>query len=254
MPSHVVFIAGASGYTGREVVRVCRTRQVTTVAHVRPDSPSLDRWRQRFASLGATVDTTPWEEAALAAALARVSPTHVFALLGTTRARAQRDPHATAPREGAGTTDPYERVDYGLTAMLLRAAAGCGTRPRFVYLSALGAREDSRNAYLRARGRLEREIRRSGLPFLIVRPSFITGPDRDEPRPLERTAAIVLDGALALLGALGADTLRDRYRSLTGARLAEGMVRLALESRTESMVVDAAAVRSAARHAGRKWG
>jgi uncharacterized protein YbjT (DUF2867 family) len=233
----LVFIAGATGYTGREVVRACARRGARTVAHVRPDSPRLDEWRARFAALGAEVDATPWEEGAMTATLARVAPTHVFALLGTTRARGRR-----VARE-IGARDDYETVDYGLTAILLRAAAACGSRPRFVYLSAVGAREDSRNAYVRVRGRLERELHASGLPFLIVRPSFITGPDREERRPLERAAATIADGVLAIAGALGARSLRARYRSMTGVQLAERMVVLALESRTESQVVEGEGLR-----------
>src|SRR5215217_2597869 len=81
------FVAGATGYTGREVVRALVARGVRAVAHVRPDSPRLAEWRERFGEVGADVDATPWEEPAIRAALARWRPTHVFALLGTTRER-----------------------------------------------------------------------------------------------------------------------------------------------------------------------
>ena len=37
------FVVGATGYTGREVVRLLREKRIPTVAHVRPDSPRYRR-------------------------------------------------------------------------------------------------------------------------------------------------------------------------------------------------------------------
>src|SRR5512133_826771 len=143
------FVAGATGDTGREVVRARRARGVRTVAHVRPDSPRLADWKGRLGALGAEVDATPWDEAAMVETLRRVRPDAVVALLGTTRRRG-------AQAAAAGRNETYETVDYGLTHLLLRAAIASGTRPRFVYLSAVGVREGTRNAYLAARAKLER--------------------------------------------------------------------------------------------------
>ena len=168
------FVAGATGYTGREVVRVLREQGIPTVAHVRSDSPSLERARAGFALIGAETDSTPWTPVALHATLTRLQPTHVFALLGITQKRAKQRAAAGAPPES------YESVDYGLTAMLLEATRRATPSAKFVYLSALGATERTGNEYVRVRGRVEREIREAGLSALIVRPSFITGPDREE--------------------------------------------------------------------------
>lgn len=221
----VAFVAGATGYTGQEVVRALIEANGTAIAHVRPDSPRLQEWRERFEAMGALPDATPWEERALVDRLTAARPTHVFALLGTTRARA-----AAAARTGGPAAD-YETVDYGLTVRLLRAAAACGWHPRFVYLSSIGASERTRNPYMRARGRVEAEIRASALPALIVRPSFISGPDRDESRPVERAAAFAFDRATRALALLGARGLRARYRPRTARELARSMVRLAIEER-----------------------
>lgn len=242
---HRLFVVGATGYTGRAVVRHGATTGARTVAHIRPDSPKLDHWRAHFTSLGATPDATPWDRAALSATLAHLRPTHIFALLGTTRHRARQS--ARAGRAG----ESYESVDYALTRLLLDATLDAerltGARPRFVYLSAVGAREDTRNGYLRVRGRMERELRESGLPWLIVRPSFITGPGRDERRLLERATARAMDLALTIPALLGARTLRDRYGSITGDALGEGMVRLALDERGPGRVVGSAEARFARR-------
>lgn len=237
MPKPLAFVAGATGYTGRAVVATLRAHGVPVLAHVRPGSTSATEWRARFEALGAEVEHTPWDAPALNGLLAHRQPGAVFSLLGTTRARAKRE----------GIADPYETIDYGLSAMLLRAASAAGNAPRFIYLSALGAREDTRNAYLAARGKLERELRAAPLPYLIVRPAFITGSDREESRPAERIAAPIIDAALAVVGALGGRTMRDRYGSLTALELAQGMVTLGLQERDARREADAADIRAALR-------
>lgn len=216
------FVAGATGYTGREVVRSLVSRGIHTVAHVRPDSPSLERWQERFQAMGAEVDTTAWDELPLADRLAELAPSLVFCLIGTTRHRGRE-----AARRGQEET--YDTVDYGLTALLARAAARARGARRFVYLSSLGASPLSANPYLRARGRAERAVMDSGMPWTIVRPSFITGPDREEPRPLERLAASLADTALDVAGRLGGRRLAERYHSIDASHLAQVLVRLGTE-------------------------
>ena len=222
-PGMLAFVAGATGYVGHEVVAQLAARRWPVIAHVRPDSPSRERARERFTRLGATVDTTPWEREAMSRTLERIQPTHVFALLGITRARARARVRAGGPAES------YASVDYGLSAMLLDATRRAAPGARFVYLSAIGASETAGNEYTRVRGRLEREIRESGIPALIVRPSFITGRDREESRPAERIASAVADGVLSLAARLGAHAARDRYQSIDARRLAEAMISLAVE-------------------------
>jgi uncharacterized protein YbjT (DUF2867 family) len=207
-----VFVAGATGYTGRALVAELRRRRIDVVAHVRPDSPRLDEWRQRFESEGAMVSTAAWQDDAMTEALAGVRPAAVFALLGTTRSRMRRS--------RSGERSSYEDVDYGLTALLLRATLRAAPAAHFVYLSAIGVGPRARGAYLRVRWRMEEEVRASGIAHTIVRPAFISGADREESRPLERMGAAVTDGLLRLGGALGARHLRERYRTRTAAELA----------------------------------
>lgn len=235
------FIAGATGYTGRHVTQRLAREGVRTVAHIRPDSPALGSWTARFSAALAEVDTTAWRDDDMARTMARLRPDFVFALLGTTRARAARDERATGKAAG------YEAVDFGLTAMLLRAAGAAGIRPRFVYLSSIGAKASSRNAYLAVRGRFEGELQGSGMPYLIVQPSFISGSDRDERRVAERVASIVVDVVLDVAARLGAGRVRDRWGTLTGNALAAGMVRLALGEPNGRAIADAADIRRAAR-------
>jgi uncharacterized protein YbjT (DUF2867 family) len=235
-----VFVAGATGYTGRAVVRESVARGLDTVAHVRPDSSSLARWRASFESIGARVDTSEWTREDIGATLQRLQPSIVYSLLGTTRSRGKQG-------SGSAVTDTYEAVDYGLSIMLLEASVACGSRPRFVYLSAMGADGRAVNAYMEVRQRVEAAVRDSGLPYLIARPGFITGDDRDENRVAERVAARISDGLLAGLGVLGAKRLRARYTSLTGTQLGAALVELAgKQGAGASIVAENEALRAAA--------
>lgn len=228
------FVAGATGYTGREVVRILCERGVETIAHVRPDSSQLDHWRTTFQAMGATVDTTPWEEDAFSKNLATCLPDRVFALLGTTRARkgTSKDP----------ANETYMAIDYGLSAMLLRAAKAAPSKPGFVYLSSYGVKPNSPSSYIQARHRLEEELRGSSLKYLIVRPAFISGDDRDDSRPAERIGSVVSDGFLKGLSLLGLGEAYNRFASMNATTLASGMVSAGLED-FKSGEVDAAEIR-----------
>lgn len=220
------FIAGATGYTGRAVVRVCVERGIQAVAHVRPDSPKLPQWQTTFRALGAEIDTTPWDPEPMTRRLAELQPALVFALLGTTRQRMH------------GTGDTYDRVDFGLTSLLIDACIAAQLQPRFVYLSAAGVRPGQRGGYRGARAKAEEKLAACGLAYTIARPSFITGPDRDEPRPSEHLGASLIDGALRVASAFGARQLRNRYRSTDNATLARALVRLATSRDGANRVIE----------------
>ncbi|HEV7555460.1 MAG TPA: NAD(P)H-binding protein [Kofleriaceae bacterium] len=210
------YVLGATGFVGREVVRQLCVRGETVIAHVRPDSKSLDDWRKRLGELGATVDTTAWDVPAMAARIRELAPGQVYILIGTTRSKAKAD-----SVEG----DIYEKVDLGLTKIAVDAARASETKPRIVYLSGIGASPDARGAYMRARGKAEDVVKGAGLPWVIARPAIITG-DRDESRIGERSAAVIGDGLLAVAGVFGGRRLRDRYRSTTPDILASALIRI----------------------------
>jgi uncharacterized protein YbjT (DUF2867 family) len=231
------FVAGATGFVGRHVVAQLAARGGVTVAHVRPDSSELARWRARFAEQGAQLDTTPWELEAMAERLRQLRPEVIYVCIGTTQKRAAKDGVAGSP---------YERVDYGLTKLIVEAArraseptgpadapAAAGAyRPRLVYLSSIGAKPDARSAYLSWRGKAEEAVKASGLPWMIAQPSFITeaggAPDgsRDDARPGEKVGAAIGDAVLGALGLFGARQLRARYRSTTPDVLAAALIRM----------------------------
>lgn len=230
------FVAGATGYTGREVVRELAGRGMAVHAHVRPDSPRLEEWRKRFARAGAIVDTTPWDRQSVRDTLHHLQPTHVFALLGTTRAR-------TRQAAAHGRDASYEAVDYGLSALLLEATRDA----KFVYLSSLGVRAGARNPYLAVRWRLESELRTSGLSYIIARPSFVTGSDREEFRFGERAAAVAANALLNVAAVVGLGSLRERFASMTGKELGLALVNAALDENCRDVVLEAGQLRALAR-------
>jgi uncharacterized protein YbjT (DUF2867 family) len=206
------FVAGATGYTGRAMVHELLSRGVHTVAHIRPGSNSGDVRAAAFAGAGTIVDRSAWTPQAMRAALERHRPDVVYSLLGTTRRRSRAAP----PGEPTG----YDAIDYGLSSLLLHATRDVTPAAHFVYLSAAGVGPRARGGYLRARWRVEQELRDSGIRHTIIRPAFITGPDRDEDRPAERVAAAAVDAALNVAALLGARRLRERFRSRTASELA----------------------------------
>ena len=218
-----VFIAGATGYTGRALVEVALARGHHVVAHIRPGSRS--QLAAHFSKLGATVDRTPWEPAALQAALASLSPELVFGLLGTTKSKAR----AAVKAGESAAANSYDAVDRGLTLMLLEAAERAAPQARFVYLSSMGVSERAPGAYMAARWAVESRLRDCALAWTVARPSFITGPDRDESRYGERIGAAVSDSALKTLAAIGLRGPYARYGSMNGGQLAESLLGASLD-------------------------
>ena len=80
---------------------------------------------------------------------------------------------ASAQRRGGW--DDLMRVDYAGTRQLLAAAADIGLR-RFVYLSHLGAARASAFPVLRVKGIIEHFVRKSGIPYTIMRCGAVFGP------------------------------------------------------------------------------
>jgi uncharacterized protein YbjT (DUF2867 family) len=225
------FVLGATGFVGREVVRQLCARGTQTVAHIRPDSSKLQDWRQKFAKYGATIDTSPWDVAALAQGLDKAKATELYILIGTTKHRAKAE-HIDG--------DIYEQIDYGLTKLAVDAANASTAKPRIVYLSGLGADAKARSAYMRARGKAEAAVRSSGLAWNIARPALITG-DRDDNRTGEKIGKVVGDGALAVVGVFSKPT-QLKWKSTSADVLASALIRLG-ESPEHDRIVDGAELR-----------
>jgi uncharacterized protein YbjT (DUF2867 family) len=187
------------------------------------------------------VDSTHWEADAMQARFLELRPRGVFALLGTTRKRAQS--------AGVSAAQHYQDVDYGLTKLLIDAVEGLGESAgrRFVYLSSMGVSEGTRSAYLSARARCEAALRQSSLDYLVARPSFITGPTREERRLGERYAASVVDACLTALSWVGWRKPKQSFGSIDDEGLARALLAGAQDPSLSRCVLHAAQLQELAR-------
>jgi NADH dehydrogenase len=168
-----VAVAGGTGFVGRAIVEelACRGHRVVILSRRPPDGPdaatggSDTAVRVAAASLGSVetrrADVTHPET--LAAALAGADALAIS--LGF------RNSPIEAPRRGR----TFERVDADGTVALVSAAKAAGVR-RLVYMSGAGAAPDAPRHWFRAKWRAEEAVRASGIPYTILRPSWIYGP------------------------------------------------------------------------------
>ena len=128
--------------------------------------------------------------------------------------------------------------------MLHAAATTLPTPPRFVFLSSLGADKPGGNRYMQARAAVEQALAAGSLPWTSARPSFITGPDREESRPGERIGAALAGGGLSLLAAVGIGGPKARYGAMDATELAQGLLRVAFDSAAVGRAVEAEGLRA----------
>lgn len=77
--------------------------------------------------------------------------------------------------EPDGGSSMHESVHLGGTQNCVKAAESQGV-DRFVQMSALGADEEGKTHYIRAKGRAETVVRESDLDWTVFRPSVVFGP------------------------------------------------------------------------------
>ncbi len=151
-----IFVAGATGATGRVFVADALAAGHDVVFHVRPrsaaKSPLGKDPRARVFDLG--------DGRALTHTLAGCEVAISF--VGTMRGRFSGG-------------DTYESSDIGTTRELL-AGAKAANVPRFVLLSSFGA--GSVGAYLQMKAKCEAIVKESGLRWTILRPSALVSPER----------------------------------------------------------------------------
>ena len=80
-----------------------------------------------------------------------------------------------SPMEKPSRGRTFMDVDAAGTERLVAAAREAGVG-RLVYLSGAGAAPDATRVWFRAKARAESAVRASGLPFTIIRPTWIFGP------------------------------------------------------------------------------
>lgn len=156
-PARQLFVAGATGATGRALMSLALSRGVSIRPHVRPRSlhrPEVAAWAE-------AVSFELSDRPALVDALRGCST--VLQLIGTMKKR-------------FASGDTYETSDIATTRQLVEAASEAGVR-HFVLLSSMGAGRPM-GAYLKAKAEAERLVTHSALPWTIVRPGAFVGEER----------------------------------------------------------------------------
>ncbi|ANY82475.1 NAD-dependent dehydratase (plasmid) [Microvirga ossetica] len=131
----------------------------------------------------------------------------------------------------AGSQEAFRRVDHDYALAVAELARQHGTRT-FVLNSAIGADPPSRCFYNRVKGQLERDLATLDFESLtFVRPGLIGG-RRDERRPAERIASIVLR--------ILHPVLPRRLRINPAVRIAQALIDAAIAARPGTHIVGSA--------------
>ena len=173
-PVKNIVVAGATGLVGRELIRQLEARPEVSFT-------ALVRRTGSLRAVSGRVREVPFDfsDPAAYARLGTEIPCDVLlCALGTTLKR-------------AGSAQAFRQVDLDFPLALIKRLAHLESRPLFGVVSSAGAGHP-RGLYLKTKAEMEKYLVDSGLPYVIVRPSFLMG-DRPEFRLGERLF-------LALLG------------------------------------------------------
>jgi len=151
-----ILVTGSTGFVGPKVVHALRARRHDVRALVRDPrrARTLEAWGCEL------VEGDVTDPGSLRAAVDGCEVVvHLVAII-------------------AGKPENFERVMTGGTRNLVAAAREAGVR-RFVLMSGLGVSEETKDLvpYYRAKWDMEQEILRSGLEYVVFRPSFVFGRD-----------------------------------------------------------------------------
>ncbi len=124
-------------------------------------------------------------------------------------------------RKKAGSKEAFEWVDLDLPLKIASIAEKNGVR-KFLVVSSIGSKPESRNFYLRTKGKMEQGILAMNFNTIcIVRPSILLG-QRKESRPAEEFGRIMIRiFTFMLFGPL------KKYKGIQAETVARAMIRLA---------------------------
>ena len=211
-------IFGATGYTGGALLNGCIRHNYNVWAHLRPTSSRRAGVEQLCADHShATAHHCPFERSEIGDLVAAAAPTHIALCLGTTRAHSKQ-------AQKRGERHGYNQIDRDLSLMVIEAAKQEASEACICYVSSMGADKPRGNAYLKARYDVEQALMSSGLRYMIVRPAFISGSDRQEFRFGERAGAVIGDSVLSLGAMVGFKKMAAAYRSMSAEELAKGIL------------------------------
>lgn len=194
-----LLLVGATGLVGREVLRLAladpRVKHLTAPTR-RPLAPHSHLANPRIDFDALPPDASWWKADA------------VICTLGSTIKK-------------AGSKEVFHRIDHDYPLAVARLARAHGTRG-FALTSSTGADPRARSFYLRTKGELERDLDASGFSSLtLVRPSLIGG-QRDESRPAERLAMLLMCAFRPIIP--------RRYRMVPAESIARALLEAALSA------------------------
>jgi len=169
-----IFIAGATGFTGRALASLPQDHNAPLVLQTRNEA----RAKEVFPGDARTRSVEVRDLFELTKALEGC--TKVVQLIGTVRKKFD-----------AQTS--YESVDYQSTLELLSAAKRKGNIDHFLLVSSAGAGLGIGD-YLTWKKRTEAAVIESGLPYTIVRPGLIAGTEAFDERPQYKGIGAFLHG------------------------------------------------------------
>ncbi len=205
-----ILVAGATGAVGTALVPALRKQGFAVIPHVRPKTAERHPLGKDPQALICDLGQTAKLDAAMAQAQT------VVCLVGTMRRRF-----------AAG--DTYESSDFQPVVQLVESAkrTPAPEQRHFVLLSSLGAGPGG--GYLGWKHRAEEVVRQCGLPFAILRPSFLDS-TRAGSQPSDGAQRIpppVIGSALRLAGSIpGLRGFADDLRPIPVEVLCRAIVRI----------------------------
>lgn len=156
----MILVAGGTGFVGSAIVREL-VRRGDEVAVLTRDA---ERAKERLGGVAELREGDVRDSPALGAAMDGVK-----VVIATQQ-------FAGFPMENQRSGRTFEEVDGKGTENLVAAAKAAGVG-RFVYLSGAGAAPDAKFHWFRTKWRAEEAVRNSGMTYVVLRPSWVFGPE-----------------------------------------------------------------------------
>ncbi|HSB93647.1 MAG TPA: NAD(P)H-binding protein, partial [Flavitalea sp.] len=198
-------VLGGSGLIGKELIRQLLKDPAFLIVRALVRAP-LDIEHPKF--LSQTTNFSDEEDFREKIGTGSV----VFCCIGTTMKNVNGDKVA------------YKMIDYDIAINAARFASEKQIK-HFAIVSAIGANANSRNFYLRLKGKIEEDLK--AIPFNsihIFRPSLLLGDRKNESRPAEAWMQKIFKGIAILLP--------DKYKPVYATDVAAAMIAAAKKNKT----------------------
>jgi len=209
MDDKKIFIAGASGAVGLQLIKLLEKRNQKAIAHLRPKAKRTNP----FSKEQELCEIELSDPSALEAALSNCQV--AIQLIGTIKKR-------------FSSGDTYQSSDIDTTRFLVNAAKNTQIK-HFILLSSVGAGNPI-GAYLKAKAEAESLLLQSRLPYSIIRPSAFEG-DRHKTPPGSKAFFKICDQ-------VGLKNFSSKYKTIQLEELVEIIFRLANLSKAQDKVYE----------------